>query len=48
VVEYCLNCGDDIRENVFPHYCRYCLNILRSTGRLPSGLLEQMKLKEES
>ena len=44
VIEYCLNCGDDIRETVFPHYCGYCLRILRITGKLPSGLLEQMRI----
>lgn len=46
MVEHCLNCGDDIRENVFPHYCKFCLGVLRSTGCLPSGLLDQQKLQE--
>lgn len=46
VVEHCLNCGADIGLGVFPHYCQFCLNVLRTTGGLPSGLLEQQKLQE--
>ena len=47
VIERCLNCGkEDISENTFPHYGPICLSVLRSTGQLPSGLLDQMKLDE--
>ena len=46
VISYCLNCGDNIGELVFPHYCGFCLGVLRSTGCLPSGLLEQMRIND--
>ena len=46
VIEYCLNCGDDIGEAVFPHYCSYCLGVLRSTGKLPGGAVIQESLDE--
>lgn len=46
VISHCLNCGDDIGPLVFPHYCGYCLRMLRESGCLPSGLLEQQKLED--
>jgi hypothetical protein len=46
-VVHCVNCGADIKSLVFPHYCGYCLGILRGTGQLPSGLLEQRRLEDD-
>jgi hypothetical protein len=44
VVPHCLNCGADISKETFPHYCGFCIESIRKTGQLPSGLLEQDRL----
>jgi hypothetical protein len=45
VVPHCLCCGADIGRDTFPHYCDVCVSSIRSTGGLPSDVLEQLKLR---
>jgi hypothetical protein len=49
VIEHCLNCGmEDISEYTFPHYGPICLSVLRSTGQLPNGILQQQRIQDET
>lgn len=43
----CLNCGADITRLTFPHLCAYCIDFVRKTGKLPTGILDQMRLSED-
>lgn len=48
VIGFCVNCRTDIGPMVFPHYCSYCLGVLKRTGQLPGGACVQESLDMDS